>query len=135
MPVTVTTDRGEFTGATIAGIIDREYGHGAHPAESRDPNDPIWGRVLREVERNQWQILDRIIQVEGDEDTIDLSTASSELRECAENIEKLENAMSEQTSRRDNLIREMALAGARKVDLVAWSKRSRAQVDNIINRK
>ena len=91
--------------------------------------------MLREVERNQWQILDRIIQVEGDEDTIDLSTASSELRECAENIEKLENAMSEQTSRRDNLIREMALAGARKVDLVAWSKRSRAQVDNIIKRK
>ena len=43
--------------------------------------------------------------------------------------------MSEQTSRRDNLIREMALAGARKVDLVAWSKRSRAQVDNIVKRK
>lgn len=44
--ITVTTDQGTFTGATIVSVIHEAFGMSAQPMRSPDPDSPHFGVVV-----------------------------------------------------------------------------------------
>lgn len=62
---TIRTDDGCFTGHSIESIIHREYGRGAEPLKSPDPNSPVWGQVIKAGPHGTL-VLTRLISADGE---------------------------------------------------------------------
>lgn len=128
MTITACISGHEYTGPTLAEIIDREYGDGAYASRYLDPNAAQWGQVLRNADMNSCFVLDTIYWVEGEEDVIDPGAAADELREVARRITDLDDERSRLAEQRDELIRALLRAGVPVVDIARDGGVSRNQV-------
>lgn len=128
MTITACIAGHEYTGPTLAEIIDREYGDGAYASRYLDPNTAQWGQVLRNADMNSCFVLDTIYWVEGEEDVIDPGAAADELREVARRITDLDDERSRLAEQRDELIRALLRAGVPVVDIARDGGVSRNQV-------
>lgn len=128
MPITACIADHEYTGPTLAEIIDREYGDGAYASRYLDPNAAQWGQVLRNADMNSCFVLDTIYWVEGEEDVIDPGAAADELRDVARRITDLDDERSRLAEQRDELIRALLRAGVPVVDIARDGGVSRNQV-------
>lgn len=128
MTITACIAGHEYTGPTLAEIIDREYGDGAYASRYLDPNAAQWGQVLRNADMNSCFVLDTIYWVEGEEDVIDPGAAADELRDVARRITDLDDERSRLAEQRDELIRALLRAGVPVVDISRDGGVSRNQV-------
>lgn len=128
MTITACISGHEYTGPTLAEIIDREYGDGAYASRYLDPNAAQWGQVLRNADMNSCFVLDTIYWVEGEEDVIDPGAAADELRDVARRITDLDDERSRLAEQRDELIRALLRAGVPVVDIARDGGVSRNQV-------
>lgn len=128
MTITACIAGHEYTGPTLAEIIDREYGDGAYASRYLDPNAAQWGQVLRNADMNSCFVLDTIYWVEGEEDVIDPGAAADELRDVARRITDLDDERSRLAEQRDDLIRALLRAGVPVVDIARDGGVSRNQV-------
>lgn len=128
MPITACIADHEYTGPTLAEIIDREYGDGAYASRYLDPNAAQWGQVLRNADMNSCFVLDTIYWVEGEEDVVDPGAAADELRDVARRITDLDDERSRLAEQRDELIRALLRAGVPVVDIARDGGVSRNQV-------
>lgn len=128
MPITACISGHEYTGPTLAEIIDREYGDGAYASRYLDPNAAQWGQVLRNADMNSCFVLDTIYWVEGEEDVVDPGAAADELRDVARRITDLDDERSRLAEQRDELIRALLRAGVPVVDIARDGGVSRNQV-------
>ena len=128
MTITACISGHEYTGPTLAEIIDREYGDGAYASRYLDPNAAQWGQVLRNADMNSCFVLDTIYWVEGEEDVIDPGAAADELRDVARRITDLDDERSRLAEQRDELIRALLRAGVPVVDMARDGGVSRNQV-------
>ena len=128
MTITACISGHEYTGPTLAEIIDREYGDGAYASRYLDPNAAQWGQVLRNADMNSCFVLDTIYWVEGEEDVVDPGAAADELRDVARRITNLDDERSRLAEQRDELIRALLRAGVPVVDIARDGGVSRNQV-------
>lgn len=128
MAITACISGHEYTGPTLAEIIDREYGDGAYASRYLDPNAAQWGQVLRNADMNSCFVLDTIYWVEGEEDVIDPGAAADELRDVARRITDLDDERSRLAEQRDELIRALLRAEVPVVDIARDGGVSRNQV-------
>lgn len=128
MTITACISGHEYTGPTLAEIIDREYGDGAYASRYLDPNAAQWGQVLRNADMNSCFVLDTIYWVEGEEDVVDPGAAADELRDVARRITDLDDERSRLAEQRDELIRALLRAGVPVVDIARDGGVSRNQV-------
>ena len=128
MTITACISGHEYTGPTLAEIIDREYGDGAYASRYLDPNAAQWGQVLRNADMNSCFVLDTIYWVEGEDDVIDPGAAADELRDVARRITDLDDERSRLAEQRDELIRALLRAGVPVVDIARDGGVSRNQV-------
>ncbi|MEO5307928.1 hypothetical protein [Corynebacterium sp. c8Ua_99] len=128
MTITACIAGHEYTGPTLAEIIDREYGDGAYASRYLDPNAAQWGQVLRNADMNSCFVLDTIYWVEGEDDVIDPGAAADELRDVARRITDLDDERSRLAEQRDELIRALLRAGLPVVDIARDGGVSRNQV-------
>lgn len=128
MPITACIAGHEYTGPTLAEIIDREYGDGAYASRYLDPTAAQWGQVLRNADMNSCFVLDTIYWVEGEEDAVDTGAAVAELRETAGRIADIDSERENLVKQRDELIRALLRAGVPVVDIARDGGVSRNQV-------
>lgn len=128
MTITACISGHEYTGPTLAEIIDREYGDGAYASRYLDPNAAQWGQVLRNADMNSCFVLDTLYWVEGEEDVVDPGAAADELRDVARRITDLDDERSRLAEQRDELIRALLRAGVPVVDIARDGGVSRNQV-------
>ena len=60
--ISISTDRGEFTGRSVDSIVRREFGRAAEVRRNVDPNSPTYGMVVK-ADRHQvaaWHVLGTI---------------------------------------------------------------------------
>ena len=117
-----------YTGTTLREIVSREYGDGARPGQRTDPNDPHWGRVVRDSEYGGVDVLDVIRWVEGEDSIVDTGGGLAELRMVAGDIMALDTQRSIKIGERDRLIRPLLEIGAPVVDIARAADVSRNQV-------
>lgn len=117
-----------YTGPTLREIVSREYGDGARPGQSADPNDPHWGRVVRDSEYGGVDVLDVIRWVEGEDSIVDTGGGLAELRMVAGDIMALDTQRAIKIGERDRLVRQLLEIGAPVVDIARAADVSRNQV-------
>lgn len=115
-------------GPTPREIVSREYGDGARPGQRTDPNDPHWGRVVRDSEYGGVDVLDVIRWVEGGDSILDTGGGLAELRDVAGDIMTLDTRRDIKAAERDKLIRQLLEIGAPVVDIARAAGVSRNQV-------
>lgn len=117
-----------YTGTTLREIVSREYGDGARPGQRTDPNDPHWGRVVRDSEYGGVDVLDVIRWVEGEDSIVDTGGGLAELRDVAGDIMALDTQRAIKIDERDRLVRQLLEIGAPVVDIARAADVSRNQV-------
>ena len=117
-----------YTGTTLREIVSREYGDGARPGQRTDPNDPHWGRVVRDSEYGGVDVLDVIRWVEGEDSITDTGSGLSDLYKVSSDIMALDTQRAIKIDERDRLVRQLLEIGAPVVDIARAADVSRNQV-------
>lgn len=133
MPITITTNHGEFTAPTLTEVIAQEYGDRARAMRSGDPNDPRWGLIV-ETSDGGYHVLAQVIRIEGDDDAHSGEEAIAAAEDAHDEVQAHEAATSRAIEARNQYIRQAVRAGVTQAEMCERLGLSRSQMRNIIHR-
>lgn len=132
MPITITTNDGEYTGPNLHQAITDRYGPRAEPYPTRDPNNPRWGNVV-EMQPGGFAILAEIISVEGEEDADSGAVALQQAGEAHAAMEEHEISARKAMEARNLAIRQAARAGVTQAEISRRLGLGRSMIDRIVH--